>query len=845
MTRRASAHWGRRRRRVRRTATVLTILLAVGALLGWLVYHATRPEVRRPGEALSDITENLSRDLPAEAPAVRFADVTEAAGLADFVTFTGARTSQLPEDMGSGAAWGDVDNDGDDDLLLVAAGGALTLAADERAPSLLYENVGDGRFQRMESFPELRILGMAAAWADYDLDGWLDLAVSGYRTLLLFHNEQGRLVPGPALPVPNGYWAGLAWGDFDGDRDPDLYVCGYVRYEEDAGTTRRASDQYGTSVPYTLNPASFEPEANLLLVNQGDGVFEEMALLHGVSNPEGRSLGALWHDFDDDGRLDLYVANDISDNALYLNRGDTFEDAGLTAWVADYRGAMGLAVGDWNRDGDDDLFVTHWLAQENALYDSRLRQRPDPAAPLTFSDLAAPLGLGQIALPMVGWGTDFADLDADGWLDLVVANGSTLETKEEPRSLVPQPAMLLWSEAGRAFHDLAALAPDVARPRVGRGLALSDVDGDGDLDLVVVDLAAGATLLANETEQGHWLALRLRDRPRPGVLGFADGAVATARLGDVFLRRTVGGGSYLSQGSRVLHFGLGEAERIDGLAVRWPGGKTASYGPLEADTRWEISEGDAVPRRVEAAAPSSSALDERERVLAFWENQRAAMDAMKRDGDLERAVKLFRRALELDPAHEDSRYYLANCLAALGDPQAALAELDTMRRLSPGSHRAHKQWGVLRAVTARDADDLAAAAAALERALSINREETGSLLVLGEIALLQGRDDLARQRLEWACRTNPRATGGFFLRGYLAWKAGDASRAGELLEAARATLGEDWKPKGAAAEGDVASRMHRETTPLSPYWRGWDGGTEPAAAFAALEPALADLRPRS
>jgi tetratricopeptide (TPR) repeat protein len=845
MTARRGPHWGRRHRRVRRTAATLTVLLAVGGLLGWLVYRATRPQMRRPGEALADITQNLSHDLPAEAPEPRFVDVTVEAGLGDFVTFAGERTSQLPEDMGAGAAWGDVDNDGDDDLFLVAAGGALTLPADERAPSLLYENLGGGRFRRVESFPAPRILGMAAAWADYDLDGWLDLAVSGYRTLLLFHNEEGRLVPGPELPVPDGYWAGLAWGDFDGDRDPDLYVCGYVRYEEDAGPTRRGSNQYGTSVPYTLNPASFEPEANLLLVNRGQGVFEEMALLHGVSNPEGRSLGAVWHDFDDDGRLDLYVANDISDNALYLNRGDTFEDAGLAAWVADYRGAMGLAVGDWNRDGDDDLFVTHWLAQENALYDSRLLERSDSTAPLTFSDLAAPLGLGQIALPMVGWGTEFADLDADGWLDLVVVNGSTLETREEPRGLVPQPAMLLWNDAGRAFHDLATLDPELARPRVGRGLALADVDGDGDLDLLVVDLAAGATLLANETERGRWLALRLRDRPRPDVLGFADGAVATARIGEVALRRTVGGGSYLSQGSRVLHFGLGEAQRVDDLTVRWPGGESASYGPLEAGALWEITEDDPTPRRVVTGATAAGTIDERERVRAFWETQRSAMDAMKRDGDLERAVELFRRALELDPAHEDSRYYLANCLAALGDPQAALAELDTMRRLSPGSHRAHKQWGVLRALTARDAGDLAAATAALERALEINREETGSLLVLGEIALLQGRNDLARQRLEWACSTNPRATGGFFLRGYLAWKAGDAGDAAELLEAARATLGEDWKPEGAAAEGDVATRMHRETTPLSPYWRQWDGGTDPAAAFAALEPALADFRPRS
>ena len=368
-----SPHWGRRKRRLRRMALLLSAIAVAGVIAGVLIYRATRPEVRRPGEELPEITAKLARNLPPEAPMPRFTDVTEAAGLAGFRSFVGDRTSQLPEDMGSGVAWGDFDNDGDDDLFLVSAGGALNLPEAELAASRLYENLGDGTFQPVEEFPGLRIRGMGAAWGDYDGDGWLDLAVSGYRTLLLFRNEQGRLEPAPALPAPaDGYWSGITWADFDGDRDLDLYVSGYVQYVEDAGGVRRATEQYGTTVPYTLNPASFEPQSNVLFRNDGGGRFAEVAELWGVSNPEGRSLGALWHDFDADGRLDLYVANDISDNALYMNRGETFEEVGLSAWVADYRGAMGLTAGDWNRDGDDDLFVTHWIAQENALYDSRL-----------------------------------------------------------------------------------------------------------------------------------------------------------------------------------------------------------------------------------------------------------------------------------------------------------------------------------------------------------------------------------------------------------------------------------------------------------------------------------------
>ncbi len=835
----------RRKRRLRRMTLLLSAVAVAATLAGVLAWRASRPEVRRPGEALDDITAGLARDLPAEAPAPRFTDVTAEAGLAEFSTFSGDRSSQLPEDMGAGAAWGDFDNDGDDDLLLVAAGGALTEPRERWRPTRLYENLGDGRFRPVAGFPEPRIAGMAAAWGDYDGDGWLDLAVSGYRSLTLYANRRGRFEPVELAArevADEGFWTGLSWADFDNDRDLDLYVCGYVRYVEDAGSGRRVSDQYGTAVPYTLNPASFEPERNLLLENLGGGRFREVAQLWGVSNPEGRSLSALWHDFDQDGRLDLYVANDISDNALYMNRGDTFEEVGLAAWVADYRGAMGLAAGDWNRDGDDDLFITHWIAQENALYDSRLLDTARAAAAsgapaptqITFSDQAAPLGLGQPALHAVGWGTEFVDFDRDGWLDLAVSNGSTLETGDPPRRLKPQPMMLFWSRQGQHFHDLAPLAPALAEPVVGRGLAAADYDGDGDLDLVQVVLGGGARLLRNDLDGGGWLGVRLRARIASGEPhGFGDGSTVIARLGEVELRRTLSGGSYLSQSSRTLHFGLGAAEAVDELEVRWLGGEPQRFGRLEAGAVWQLTEGEAEPLRLSPAG-AAAATDERGRVVEFWTTQRAAMDAFKRDADCDAAVPLFRRALELDPRHEDSRYYLANCLAEQGRPEAALAELDQLRRQSPMSHRAHKQWGVLRAIHASSDDQLGAAQAALERSHEINLEETGSLLVLGEIALLRGRPEEAERLLELACRSNPRAVGGFFLRGYVAWRRGDAAGARRLLAAAAEARGPDWKPEGTTAEGDTAKSGHREESPLAGFWERWDGGSEPSAAFAAL-----------
>jgi enediyne biosynthesis protein E4 len=858
---------GSRRRRLRLTALLLTVVTVGVVALGVLAHRSSRPEVRRPGEALPQVTDRLARGLPAEAPFPALVDVTAAAGLSGFRTFAGVRTSQLPEDMGGGAAWGDFNGNGWDDLFLVAAGGPLDAPAAEWAPSLLYENMGDGTFRQVETFPDLRIIGMAAAWGDYTGDGRLDLAVSGYRALLLFRNEgDGRFVRDERFEAPDGYWAGVSWADFDGDGHLDLYVCGYVRYVEAPPGALRVSQQYGAAVPYTLNPASYEPERNLLFRNRGDGTFEEVALLWGVSDPGGRSLAALWHDLDGDGRPDLYVANDISDNALFLNRGYTFEDASHSAWVADYRGAMGLAVGDFDRDGDDDLFVTHWLAQENALYASQLRAAPPSpeegmwgqgagtvdALPrrLTFTDLSARLGLGAIALPLVGWGTEFADLDGDGWLDLLVANGSTLEDPASSRRLVPQRNMLFWNRQGEFFHDLGAQVEAWSTPRVGRGLALSDYDGDGALDVLVVNLDGGVQLLRNEMQWGNWLQLRLRHRLATGAWGRGEGATVVAWIGDVPLRRSVSSVSYLSQSTATLHFGLGEAQQVDALEVLWPSGEVERHGPVPANGFWELRQGEGEPQRVQrqvrSGGPAGATVEtataagvaarplSRGQVREFWEVQRGAMDALRRDGDLELAGRLLRQALLLDPGHEDTRYYLASLHWAQGDAGGALAELEELRRRTPGSLRAHLRWANLRALSATGDEDYVAAERAVARALEINPEDTGVLLLAAELALLRGRHQEAARRFELVCRSNPRAVGGFFLQGYVAWLGGDHQGAVGLLEQAHGARGEEGLPEGAVSEGDVRQRMHREETPLSRFWDRWDGTPDPEIAFGPL-----------
>ncbi|HTL18063.1 MAG TPA: FG-GAP-like repeat-containing protein [Patescibacteria group bacterium] len=860
-----------RRRRLRWTGRSLAAVTILGIGFGFLLQWKSQPKRYRPDEREPEITSKLSRSLPNGAPMPRFRDVTSEAGLAGFRTFIGNRTSQLPEDMGAGVAWGDFNNDGYDDVFLVSVGGPLNAPEDKLAPCELYENLGDGTFRKVVEFPELRIHGMSAAWADYDGDGYLDLVVTGYNTLLLFHNEggTGKFVRDSKFPNLPGFWSSATWGDYDNDRRPDLYVCGYVQYTSTEAERTRMSAQIGTAVPYTLNPSSYAPALNRMFHNNGDGTFTDVSEQLHVTDPNGRSLGALWHDFDDDGWLDLYVANDVSDNVLYHNLGGSFEDISDQACVKDYRSAMGLAAGDYDRDGDDDLFIGHWVGQENALFDNLWadghRYRPQPGAGgasvktgrLMFTDVADMVGVGQIALQYVSWGTEFVDLDGDGWLDLVVVNGSTLEQEGPfPRKLKPEEAFVFWNDHRRFFHNLAPLNNSLKQPHVSRGMGIADFNNDGAMDILISFLGEGVQLLRNDMQTGHWLKARLHSRLNNGApLGFGDGAKVIAHIGDVGLRRTVSSASYLSQSSREVHFGLGEAQRVNSLEVRWLGGQTNFYDNLQANTTWELTEGDPAPKRFTAhpqhcstwsnqvaannleptrSGVAQDSASQKERVLEFWRTLRAAMNAMKIEKDNAKAISLFRAALVLDPEHEDARYYLGQCLAAEGDAEGALTQFEELTRINPHSHRGFQQWGVVRACNSRSDGDLAAAEKSLERAHSLNPEETGALLVLGEVSLMRGDLSKAEERLRAVCQTNAKGVGAFFLRGYVAWQSGEKSQAQTLLENARAALGKDWQPKGTTAEGDVKRKQHVEASPLISYWEHWDGTTEPDNVFGEL-----------
>jgi hypothetical protein len=550
---------------------------------------------------------------------VTFTDATAVSGIA-FKHFHGDRTTQLPEDMGSGAAWGDYDNDGDLDLYLVNEAGALTMTPAQRAASparnALYRNNGDGTFSDVtdRAGTGYRGMGMAAAWGDYDNDGDLDLYVTNYGRNVLYRNAGDGTFADVSRPAgvdggQDGFRTGATWGDYDRDGWLDLYVCQYVDYRRDQphDTT---SLQYSAVVPFTLNPSSYAPLPNLLYRNNGDGTFTETARRAGVDNPDGRSLAAVFCDLDNDGWPDLYVANDISESKLYWNRGDgRFEDASAVTWVADYRGSMGIAVGDWDHDGDLDLFKTHWIAQENAFYNNltadlieRTRAAPGQVPGfLRFTDLADQYGLGEISLDMVGWGTGFFDYDNDGRQDLFVVNGSTFERPENTRLLVPQPNFLFWNRnATEGFYAVSGVSgPALARQNVGRGAAFGDYDGDGDVDIVVVENGGPAVLLRNDGgNRQHWLTVRLRGTQSNR---FGVGSRVTVSTGGVRQVQEVGVGvSYLSFSSLEATFGLGPHGAADRVSVRWPSGLEQVMENVRADQTLTIVEEDAPASAVRA-----------------------------------------------------------------------------------------------------------------------------------------------------------------------------------------------------------------------------------------------------
>jgi hypothetical protein len=539
------------------------------------------------GNAEADLGHRA--DLEPSPCSIFFAEEAERSGVV-FRHFDATRAALLPEDNGSGLAFGDYDNDGFDDLYVVNLAGPVLMPRQElvrtRPPGRLFHNQGDGTFRDVTQESGLVHVGwdVGAIWLDVEGDGWLDLLLTGIDEVTLFRNRGDATFENRSREAGLGSFDcqafGATAGDYDRDGDLDLYVPCYVDFPWERARNR---ELVGGRPATMTTPANYPPQPNLLLQNDGSGSFREVAAAAGVLDPAGRGLQAVFVDLDDDGWPDLYVANDQSFDRLYRNLGNgSFEDVAAAAGTRDPRAGMGVAIGDYDSDGALDLFLTHWVGEQNALYRNR-----STSGSLLFVDRTYEEGLGPVDASWVGWGTGFFDFELDGDQDLLVINGSTIEDEwtlevlSNPK-MIPQP-MRVYERREGGFADTSACAGDLFQANiVGRGASFSDYDRDGLVDAAVAVHNGAALLLRNTSPaQGHWLGVRLagRGKNRWGV-----GAKATVKTASgSYVRPRLAGESYAGSNSATLHFGLGKETRVEEVEVRWPDGEVTRTGPVPAD----------------------------------------------------------------------------------------------------------------------------------------------------------------------------------------------------------------------------------------------------------------------
>ncbi|HEV7671821.1 MAG TPA: CRTAC1 family protein [Thermoanaerobaculia bacterium] len=559
----------------------------------------------------------LSAALPlaAETPAPLFVDRAADQGL----VFT-YRTGQsgefyMPEIMGGGAALFDYDGDGDLDAFVVQ-GHPLKLGSLDPGPAgwgRLFRNdlIGPKRKGTLPRFIDVTEAsgiraggyGMGVATGDYDNDGRIDLYLANFGPNQLWHNNgDGTFTDATAKAgVDDPRWStGATFADFDRDGRLDLFVLNYV----DFAVARNAVCYGPSSKRDYCGPAVFAPVTSRLLRNRGDGTFEDVSLRSGIGKKAGPGLGVVAADLNGDGWLDLFVANDGADNFLWTNQRDgTFKEEGLISGVAVNaagrpEAGMGIALGDADGDGDDDLLITHLTAETNTFYVN--------LGGGFFEDATARSGLGPPSLPMTGFGTAWLDVENDGLLDLAAFNGAVnlAGAMGQGEGLAPyaQPDQLFRNLGGGKFADASAAAgPAFTTPKISRGAAFGDVDNDGDTDILVVDAETPVRLLVNEAGgKNAWLGLRLVGIPAGAqTLRDLPGArVEVMRKGAPSLwRRAATDGSYESANDPRVLVGLGAASEVTGVRVFWPDGLVESFPPppLRTYTTLVRGSGKAVP----------------------------------------------------------------------------------------------------------------------------------------------------------------------------------------------------------------------------------------------------------
>ena len=593
---------------IRWSLGIIAALLSAGALLWALTRKPPEPVVVKAGPTTLP-TERVAPAL--EIPEVRFTEITDTAGI-DFVHENGAEGEKLlPETMGGGGGFFDFDNDGDQDLLCVNGNvwPWAKVKPDKPPTSMLYANDGTGRFSNVTagSGLDIPLHGNGVAFGDFDNDGDVDVFISCLGANHLFRNDGGgkfaevTAVAGVA-GGENDWSTSCGWLDFDNDGDLDLFVCNYIQWN-------RELDQ---SMEFTLDgklraygrPTDFTGAFPFLYRNEGNGTFVDVSDAAGVqirdlntNVPLSKSLGTTFCDVNADGLLDILVANDTVQNLLFLNQpGGTFIETAATAGIAfdnsgGARGAMGIDTACFRNSDAVGIAIGNFATEMTALY---VCQTPGATIPI-FRDEAVSNGIGPVTRTDLKFGVLFLDADLDGRLDLFENNGHLEEDIKvvQASQQYEQPPHLLWN-CGTEFDNEFIMLPeaktgaDFQKRMVGRGASMADIDADGDLDLILFSSGGKPRLLRNDQKSGHhWLRLRLRGTK---CNKDAIGAVVNVTLPNstVLSRTVMPTRSYQSQTELPVTFGLGSAEIVKEIAIRWPDGTSQKLSGISVDQQLEV-----------------------------------------------------------------------------------------------------------------------------------------------------------------------------------------------------------------------------------------------------------------
>jgi hypothetical protein len=538
------------------------------------------------------------RAAQSHTPSFRLTNVAGSAGL-HFQHTSGAYGGKLlPETMGAGCAFIDYDADGWPDILLVN-GMDWPGHARRRSTPQLYRNNRNGTFTDVTRAAglDVELYGMGAAIGDFNNDGYPDIFITCVGQNRLFRNTgKGAFVDvtrTSGLGGRSAFSTSAAWIDIDRDGLLDLFVCNYVRWSPDRDVFCSLD---GKQKSY-CTPEAYRGETCWLFRNRGNGTFEDVTATSGIFDASSKSLGVTIFDFDQDGWPDIVVANDTQPNKLYRNlRNGRFKDVAVEAGLAfsadgKARAGMGIDAGDFANSGVPGLAITNFDNEMIGLYRARDRG--------LFEDVAARAGVGAASRSSLGFGCLFADIDLDGNLDLVVANGHIDETVRNIRGNTgyAQAPHLFLNQGNGGFEDAASNAgPDFAQPKIGRGLACGDFDRDGDVDILMTTNNGPAYLYRNDQLAGR-RALRFH---LVGTMSNRDAIGSTIRIfhGGSSQSRTVkSGSSYLSQSEFAVTFGVGMRDRIDRAVISWPSGRTDEFKGLTTGRAYDCVEGKPIAPR--------------------------------------------------------------------------------------------------------------------------------------------------------------------------------------------------------------------------------------------------------